>query len=291
MIRHPIFIIGSPRSGTTLLRLMLTCHRNIVIPPECGFAVWLAGKFSGWSIEDYSGWIDRLIPELMQCRKIETWNLEPDGLREFLRAGKPATYPEAVGLVYEWYGISTGRRFTRWGDKNNFYLNHIPAIKVMFEDAYFVHIVRDGRDIACSYKRLKAVRERSRYFPTIPESIEDVAGQWRSNIRLVRKSFEGIGRGRVLEIKFEDLVLNTVNTLQSVCDSIGESLDTAMLEYHGHNLKKQLEPVGFLDWKGNTVKPPLPSAVGRYNTELDEQELRTFEGVAGDVLQVLGYSR
>jgi len=289
MIRRPIFIIGNPRSGTTLLRLMLTCHRNIVIPPECGFAVWLAEKFVGWSSADCDGWIDRLLPELMQCRKIETWNLQLDGLRSFLKEAQPATYPEAVGLVYEWYGISTGRSFCRWGDKNNFYLNHISAIKLMFEDAHFVHIIRDGRDVACSFNRLKAVSERSKYFPSIPERIEDTARQWRDNIRLVNRSFDKIGREAVVEIKFEDLLLNTIDTLRAVCESIGEPLDKSMLEYHCVNRERQLEPVEFLDWKGNTIKPPLRSAVGRYKTELDEEERRSFEGIAGDVLQALGY--
>jgi hypothetical protein len=290
MIRRPIFIIGNPRSGTTLLRLMLTCHRNIVIPPECGFAVWLSEKFVGWCSADCDGWIDRLIPELMQCRKIETWNLQLDGLRSFLKEGQPATYPEAVGLVYEWYGISTGRSFSRWGDKNNFYLHHLSAIKLMFEDAHFVHIIRDGRDIACSFKRLKKVSHRSKYFPSIPERIEDTARQWRDNLRLVKQSFDKIGREAVVEIKFEELLLNTVDTLRTVCESIGEPLDKSMLEYHRVNRDRQLEPVEFLDWKGNTIKPPLCSAVGRFQTELNEEERGIFEGVAGDVLKALGYA-
>ena len=45
----PVFVLGSPRSGTTLLRLMLTCHRHIVVPPECGFCVWLYPQFQDWS--------------------------------------------------------------------------------------------------------------------------------------------------------------------------------------------------------------------------------------------------
>ena len=196
-----------------------------------------------------------------------------------------------MALVYQWYGISTGRTVSRWGDKNNFYLNHIATIKLMFEDAHFVHIIRDGRDVACSFNRLKAVSARSKYFPSIPAKTADTARQWRDNIQRVNQSFDKIGRERVVEIKFEELLLNTVETLRTVCESIGEPLDKSMLEYHCANRQKQLEPVEFLTWKGNTIKPPLRSAVGRYKTELDEGERRTFEGIAGDVLQALGYSR
>lgn len=44
----PIFILGNPRSGTTLLQLMLACHPRLAVPPECGFALWLYDRYGDW---------------------------------------------------------------------------------------------------------------------------------------------------------------------------------------------------------------------------------------------------
>lgn len=48
----PMFVIGSPRSGTSLLRLILTDHTKFIIPPECGFNLWLHNQFGDWSVQD-----------------------------------------------------------------------------------------------------------------------------------------------------------------------------------------------------------------------------------------------
>ena len=123
MKESPIFVIGSPRSGTTLLRLMLTCHRNIVIPPECGFAAWLAKQFTDWNPQTLEQCLPRFVSELFQCRKIETWNLDKERLHAFLKSHQPDCYASAVSLVYHFYAHSTNQPCRRWGDKNNFYVD------------------------------------------------------------------------------------------------------------------------------------------------------------------------
>ncbi|MDE2234040.1 MAG: sulfotransferase, partial [Gammaproteobacteria bacterium] len=51
---EPFFVIGSPRSGTTLLRLILTSHPQIVVPPECGFVTWLYPTFGEWGLSEFT---------------------------------------------------------------------------------------------------------------------------------------------------------------------------------------------------------------------------------------------
>jgi Sulfotransferase family len=72
--KPPVFIIGNPRSGTTLLRLMLTCHPHLVIPPEGGFAVWLHDEYHAWSREDGRSpeAIALFVRAVLACRKMET---------------------------------------------------------------------------------------------------------------------------------------------------------------------------------------------------------------------------
>lgn len=288
----PIFIIGNPRSGTTLLRLMLTCHRNIVIPPECGFAVWLYDKYGHWEQleKDSNFLLMGFIHDLMSCRKIETWNVEEKNLFDFLSGRKPASYSELVSYVYEWYGLSQGKSFKRWGDKNNFHIRHILTIKGMFPNACFMHIVRDGRDVACSYKKLNERRIDSPYAPRLPNRIEDIAEQWKANVQIATKSFATIGCENVYEIKFEDLILDTEMSLRNVCKQLGEEYDPSMLYYQVRNRECRLEPKEFLQWKEKTLKPPIRGEVGRYKNELTKRQIHIFQRIAGKELVNYGYS-
>jgi hypothetical protein len=269
---------------------MLTSHKNIVIPPECGFAVWFYDKYRGWGEPDLDSKLDSFMDDLLSSRKIEHWRLDRADLLEFISKKRPCSYPQLVACVYECYGRLQGRTFTRWGDKNNFHIHHIATLRTMFPTAFFVHIVRDGRDVASSYKRLAEQQIDSQYAPRLPDQVEKIAEQWRKNIRAVVGSFDKSGWRNVCEVRFEDLILNPVTTLQNLCDSLGEEYDPSMLNYHVLNAEHELEPREMLQWKSKNLKPPIPAEVGRYKDELSEEEVRVFQRIAGSEMIRYGYS-
>ena len=138
---RPFFVLGNPRSGTTLLRLMLTCHPRLFVPPEGGFAVWLFEKYRSWSDMDPAGRCRALVADVMQTRKIETWRLDPEPLTRELESRAPASYAEAVSGIYEWCGNAQDPGFARWGDKNNFYTDHIGTLDAT------IHVVDRGQEL------------------------------------------------------------------------------------------------------------------------------------------------
>ena len=288
-MKPPIFIIGSPRSGTTLLRLMITSHRNIVVPPECGFAVWWKTKYENWNAAEHLTRLEEFITDFKQSKKIETWNLDYEAMSQFLLAQHPASYAELVSLIYTFYASARKPAFERWGDKNNFYLNHIAALDSMFPDAHFVHIIRDGRDVACSYRELAQKRIDSAYAPDLPTAISGIAREWKLNIETIRNSFAAINPGRTFEIRYEDLVSTPETTLQELCRSLGEEYDPGMMEYHLKNKAEQLEPAGFLQWKAKTLLQPVKEQAGRFRRELAGDEIGEFERIAGDLLRRYSY--
>ncbi len=75
----PFFIIGNPRSGTTLLRLMLNNHPLISVPPECGFAVWLYEKYKAENFLDKSI-VRNFIADVVKSRKFETWGIDKEAI-------------------------------------------------------------------------------------------------------------------------------------------------------------------------------------------------------------------
>lgn len=269
-----------------MLRLMLTCHRNIVVPPEAGFAAWLHERHHAWAAGNEEQ-IDAFVQDVFRTRKIETWDLDEPELRRVLQENKPATYPEAVSLVYETYGRRAGRSFTRWGDKNNFYIDYIDTLDAMFPDAQFVHIVRDGRNVACSYRSLAAQKIDSTYAPRLPVEIDAIAREWQRNTETVHRAFGRLGPGRAREVRMEDLVSAPESSLRSLCGFLSEEFDPNMLEYH--RLGADLEPREFHQWKERTLSPPSPARNEIYRRELEAGALEAFEAVAGEALRRYGY--
>ncbi len=284
-LRPPIFLLGNPRSGTTLLRLMLTCHRDIVVPPECGFAVWYYDKYRDWNPDQ----IPTFVEDVAAAKKFDTWGLTRGELSAALEEDPPASYAEAASRVYELYGRGRDRGFARWGDKNNFYIDHVATLDTLFPQAVFVHIVRDGRNVACSYKKLHATSFTSPYAPKLPWKIEEIADEWQANNDKIEAGLAELAPERGVSIRFEDLVVDPEATLRSLCAALTEAFDPAMLDYHRTNASQQLEPAELLPWKQKTLRPLIRSEVDRFRRELEPGEVAAFEDVAGDALERYGY--
>ena len=121
---NPIFIIGSPRSGTTLLRLILTCHSEVIVPPECGFIIWLRVKYQSWSIDNCFDdvMIESFVNDLLASKKFDTWGLNEALISSLITKLRPRTYAQLCMCIYKAYAESKGGVFKYWGDKNNYYV-------------------------------------------------------------------------------------------------------------------------------------------------------------------------
>ena len=124
MFDRRFFIIGNPRSGTTLLRLLLTSHPHVIIPPECGFIAWLYEKYGGWTRLDLNkdDIINLFVRDLLATKKFDTWGLDSVLIKDEIHKNKPRSYSDlcdVVGLVYN-NKLSKAARII--GDKNNFYI-------------------------------------------------------------------------------------------------------------------------------------------------------------------------
>ena len=286
---RPVFVIGSPRSGTTLLRLMLTCHRNLLIPPECGFALWLEEQYGDWKASDLNGRVEAFADDVVACKKFETWNLGPDEITSAIASDQPADYSGLVASVYRAFARRQKPGFQRWGDKNNYYLEHIPRLVALFPAASFVHIVRDPRSVACSYLELSRKAVDTAYAPRLPAEVGAIAASWKSDIAKIRAGFAELPESQRCEVRFEDVVSEPAATLARLCDGIGEPYDPGMLDYHEINRRTALEPKEFMGWKAKTLEPPQPDRVDRYLRDLEPEQIATIEAAAREELETYGY--
>jgi len=268
---------------------MLTCHKELCIPPEAGFALWLAPDFGDWQPGDTR--TGQFLDALFNTRKFETWNVTREEVETGLGAQKPANYAELAAAVYRTYADKFQPGWQRWGDKNNFYLERIRDIHALYPDAQFVHIVRDPRDVACSY--LEANRNRaadaSRYAPDLPDSADAIGHSWRSNIGKIEAAFSHLSDSLVYRIRFEDLVRDVRPALESLCDFLELEFDENMVNYHQLNKKRSLEPAEFLAWKQHTLSPPRLDRIARYRHELEAEQIAQIERITQTQLVEYGY--
>lgn len=283
------FILGNPRSGTSLLRLMLNAHPAIGAPPECGFLQWWHSTYAGWnatmgkSPETISGFVS----DLLTSRKIETWELDRRKLEQLLVQEEPDSYESLTTLVYLFWARKQGREAQAIVDKNNYYVKHLDELESIWPNARYIFVVRDGRDVACSYQEVADLRTASPYKPNLPVRIEEIALEWVTNNRNIMNFLASKPQTDFMIVRFEDLINEPQQVLGRIVSIILEQpFHERMLEYYHHND----EPSSTLDWKKKTLERPDPAAIGRFISRLEREDIARFEQIAGQMLNRFGYA-
>jgi hypothetical protein len=159
----PFFIVGSARSGTTFLRLSLNAHPVVAVPPESRFITELNEGTS--EVE-----ISRFLQRLARHPRFAAWELSIEAVEAELQGLDRVSYAGAIDATYRAYAKSHGK--DRWGDKTPRYVVNIPALAELFPTARFIHLIRDGRDVALSYADV----------PFGPKNVAKAAELWANRV-------------------------------------------------------------------------------------------------------------
>ncbi|NBC86951.1 MAG: sulfotransferase [Bacteroidetes bacterium] len=276
----PVFLVGCDRSGTTLLRLMLMQSPDLHLFHETGFVPVLAERAREYGSFETSRqrWsFLRDIQRFPATTKTTGWtpfSIDIEAVEAALQEAAPLTYPEACRLLYRTAADALNAR--RWGDKTPAYVHHLPRLAEMFTDAIFVHIVRDGRDVARSLVR-------AGWHVTLREAAE----RWRGAVSAARRAGATGLHGRYIELSFEDLVTDPGPTLRRICREIDVEYHAAMLDFH--EAERRGLPDRHADLYENTRRPVDPTRAESWRREASRTDIADVEEVAGDVLQALGY--
>ncbi len=288
------FVVGVSRSGTTLLRLMLDAHPQLAIPPETHFVPRVVSVCERLVAEGAS------TPEI-RARALEAMTIHPrwedfglsaQEVRELMEHHDPLTPGDAIRSFYEAYAAGEGK--PRWGDKSPPYTWKSLRIQRALPEAHFIHIIRDGRDVALSLSEVSWG----------PDDVTVAAEKWVTEVGRARKRAEGLARGTYMELRYEDLVAEPEPVLRRIASFVHLPWDEAMLDYHrqaekrmSREMARTLKPLG-----GGTItseertrqhelvsRPPSSSRTGRWRTEMSAEDRAAFESVAGGMLKKLGY--
>jgi hypothetical protein len=159
----------------------------------------------------------------------------------------------------------------------------------------FIHLIRDGRDVALS-QTARAINEQP------PR--DEQAAKWVKRIGKSREQAKKLGGDRYMEARYEDLVRDPEPVLRRICEFIELPFDPAMLSYYEGAADRLQEMSGALRQDGThaeqaegyridnhkpTTEPPDPSKLDKWRREMSPEDLAAYEGVAGDMLRELGY--
>lgn len=285
-----VFILGNPRSGTSLFRLMLNAHPQIISPPECGFLHWWSSKYKDWSSNDNTS--DRVlefVSDVKSSKKMEDWNLDFENLKQKIRTENPKNYAELGELVYLLFAEQKGKVPSIIADKNNYYINHLNDLKEIWPTAKYILVIRDGRDVACSYLNIEKLVTDSPYKPKLSTDISTIAKEWVTNNNNIIRFINSQENNQGLVVRYEDVVANPAHFLSNVCQFLGVDFDTEMLSYYIKNAEQQDEPSSTLDWKKKTLEKPDENNIGKYKIELQKESIDEFNTIANDLLQKFNY--
>jgi hypothetical protein len=275
--RGPVFIIGTERSGSNLLRLILNRNPAIYIPhpphlmKDLGPVEHLYGDLS----------VDVNFRRLVNAaaRLVELhfspWEIKPDREEAFAAAAARRLYC-VKARFYDQY-----RRFrgaARWGCKSTFMVHYADQARRYSPGSRFVHLVRDGRDVAVSAKK-SVFNHFHPYY---------VARLWSAQQRLAAQLASRLGHEEFLTVRYEDLLADPERETRRLCGFLGEDYSPDMLNYFEDREARGLAGLSG-SWE-NCGKPILRDNAGKYRGALSAQEVRIFEAVAGKELALYGYA-
>jgi hypothetical protein len=269
----PIFIIGVHRSGTTLLRYMLNSHPDIYIPPESDFIPRFFQRNQNNILTERE--IDLLLKTIFtKYRFVREWKGAPPDVEIFMCNER--TLSGFLNKLYQVYAQQYNAH--RWGDKTPIYSSYVSLLDAIFPNAQFIHVIRDGRDVAISMLERWGKRD-------FHIDIYFTACNWVRRINQARTEGVLLGEERYLELHYENLVTEPEYVLRKVCTFLGERYLPIMSQPHLLG-EKDIEPGSFHD---PIRKPPSTAHINRWRQEMSQSDLHIFQYIAGSLLIKLGY--
>jgi hypothetical protein len=271
------FLVGTSRSGSTLLQSMLNMHSRITIPPETHFF-----HYFDWSEELQK---DRDIDEIQSM--VTQWYASKTRMRDlelpldWVRAKVDEL--EITSLIDLFCLHLTGYREERdkqvAGEKTPRHIRHVETILEQFPKARIVALFRDPRATANS--------EINAQFGS--PSVGVTTRRWREYVRLHDQYKQSLDANTYMMIQYRDLINEPERTLRRVVQHLGFEYEDAMLQYHQRSESEQGFAPGEMDWKNETLEPLKSNKNEKWKQQLQPWQVSLIEHTAGDWLEKMMY--
>lgn len=275
------FIVGLPRSGTTLLSTMLGSHHSLAITPKTNFF----GPVNNVNHKTLTSqmFFDRLL-DRQKAPYLEEWGLETEKVIERLKENRSTSLAFSIKTLYEIFARRWNKPF--YGDGTASNLQHMAAISSYFPHSAFIHIIRDGRAQWLSEKKAGW---------GYPSHSINGACRWASLLQEARATAKSLPA--YIEIQYEDLLSRPRKTLELILDFIGLEWDDQVLHYQENaailleNRRNSTTPNGRLRKQlHHLLDQPLDlSRIDAWKKEVSSIDIFLFNCFAWDQLQEHNY--
>lgn len=269
---RPIFVTGCDRSGTTFLASLLGGADGVVVTPESQFFHQFIGYFMNdeLTVSDR----ERLFNLLINNWRLKIWGIESLSEELMNMSSDKNTFRSIVdNIIYMYDRQNYGGANSVWVDHTPSHVRFLDRIFEVYPDAKIIHIVRDGRAVAASFKKLS-------WGPNTPLK----AAEFWSHKVGIGAIAELVYTNKLIRVKYEDIVMDAENTLPSICDFLEIPYMDSMLAGNGFKTPKytihQHQQVG---------GAPNQERVNSWKHVLTNREIEIFEYLSGDVLSYFGY--
>jgi hypothetical protein len=277
---RPLLVGGCPRSGTTLLRTLLDNHPALAVPPETDFVIplWVRrGRY-------------RDLRDPRVRRRLAEWIFDtPWRGGNRLRAGlverdeavaRVAAAPPTLGSLFSAaFGVfADAHGKPRWGDKRPGYAVYLDMVFALFPDAQFINLIRDPRAAAASQTRAPWYRDGRRL------SVQAGAANWAVAVDRVDAYADRLRPDQLLDVRYEDLVLDPRGTLARVCAFAG--LEPKLDEMIEGPREEAFRP----GWHDRVAEPISAAPLDRWRNDLTARQVALVEHAAGPHLARFGYA-
>lgn len=277
------FILGRPRSGTTLLRTILDAHPNINIPLETPFIFTLFPKYKKIKYWDKKQLL-LLYKDLSTYIKFDYLQIDKEKLLSDLLSGEGEnTFQNFVKLIYSNYtSVYKKEKIKLLGDKNPLYSIYPDKIFKIFPDAKYIFLTRDYRDHIISIKKI----DFESHFPAL------LAYKWRlavkKTLQLSKKYPE-----QFFHLRYEDLVSNPEMYVKEICDFLGLTYTAEVLNFYQQKDKMiELYTEEDIDkYHSSLYKPIKSDKTGIWETQLTKKQIKMADSVVGKYAEIMGYQR
>ena len=267
----PFFIFSCGRSGSSLLSRILNSHNKIAVPYESHlfntFYPWL--KYYG-DLEDKRNLI-RIVNDILSTDVLNDFSPRLNS-KEVIDSIEKSDFGGIVESVLSCWAKSQNKQ--RWGEKTPKHLYFWRQILKYFPNAKFIHMVRDGRDVALSWIRARFG----------PKTIFAAAEAWIKYLDKIAE-IKVFDDSILYEVRYEDLLEDPEEILRKLCEFLEEDYSPKMLEFYKDKTPYKTDKTNLI----NLAMPLLKDNKAKWKIEMTHNDLRIFEFFAKNHLQKYGY--
>lgn len=282
----PVFVVGGPRSGTTLMAKILDRHQQVFSPGESHYFedIWARRKEIG-DLQDQAALslaVARLLTLFGRYNFPQTQSMVDAVVDKETLVEQTRALGEDYGALYYAFMSSLAGNVgkTRFCDDTPKHLYYLHTVLSFFPNAKVIGCMRDPRDFLCSYKnywmKKTVAQERKRlktlYNPVITSLL------WRSSSNSLLKHVNQCCRGKVLLVQYEELVQDPPEQVGRVCRFLGLDYSDELIGVETHNSSFEPSSSGI-----------FTTSVGRWRTYLSPEEIWWAQTLGKDNMRLLGY--